>query len=195
MLYVIIIVVIIILLILTLLFSKLKISFEYKNFPGEKLYTNIGLSFGFINLNRYTDTLSEKAEAQIRNMFKSDEILIKRLKKASKTLKTLKDVYAQNRWQIRNTLTVENLDFHVKFGMSDAAKTGIVTGEIWTALYIARAFIAQVGTLKKHYFEVCPVYTEEVFACQGSFKISIRMISATLLCSRLYLTYNNINNE
>ena len=195
MLYVIIAVAIIILLIFTLLFSKFKIYFEYKKYPDEKLYTKFSISFGFINLNRFADKLSKKAEDEVKKADKSDEDIIKKLRKASQTIKTVKNIYSKNRWHIREAIAVENLDFHVKFGLSDAAKTGIATGEVWTVLYIARAFIAQIGRLKKHYFEVCPVYTEEVFACQGSIKLGIRMISAIVLCTRLYLTYKNINNE
>ena len=195
MLYVIIAVIIIILIVFTLLFSKFRIYFEYKKHPGEKLYTKLSVSFGFINLNRFADKLSKKAEDKAKKADTSEDGIIKKLKKLSKTLKTAKTLYAKNRWHIRDALTVEELDFHVKFGLSDAAKTGIAIGEVWTALYIARAFIAQAGTLKKHYFEVCPSYNEEVFACQGSIKLSIRMISAIVLCTRMYLTYKKINKE
>lgn len=186
---------IIILLVFTLLFSKFRISFEYKKYPGEKLYTKLNISFGFVKLNRFADKLSKNAEDKSKKADTSEEGIIKKLKKLSETLKTVKTLYAKNRWHIRDALVVENLDFHVKFGLSDAAKTGIAIGEVWTVLYIARAFIAQVGTLRKHYFEVCPSYNEEVFACQGSIKLSIRMISAMVLCTKLYLTYKKINKE
>ena len=186
---------IIILLVFTLLFSKFRISFEYKKYPGEKLYTKLNISFGFVKLNRFADKLSKNAEDKSKKADTSEEGIIKKLKKLSETLKTVKTLYTKNRWHIRDALVVENLDFHVKFGLSDAAKTGIAIGEVWTVLYIARAFIAQAGTLRKHYFEVCPSYNEEVFACQGSIKLSIRMISAMVLCTRLYLTYKKINKE
>ena len=186
---------IIILLVFTLLFSKFKIYFEYKKYPGEKLYTKLSVSFGFINLNRFADKLSKKAENEVNKADKSEDGMIKKLKKEVQTLKAVKSVYSKNRWHIRDVIKVENLDFHVKFGLSDAAKTGIAVSEVWTVLYIARAFIAQVGTLKNHYFEVCPSYNEETFICQGNIKIGMRMISAIVLFTRLYLTYKNINNE
>ena len=195
MLYVIIAVAVIILIVFALLFSKFKLTFEYKKSPGEKLYTKLSIHFGFINLDRFADKLSKKAQNQAKKADKTDEGIIKKIKKVSQTLKIVKNLYSENRWHIRNALTVENFDFHVKFGLSDAAKTGIATGEVWTLLYTVRAFTAQVGSLKNHYFEVCPVYTEEVFECQGTVKLSMRMISAIKLCVRLYLTYTNINKS
>lgn len=175
------------------LFSKFKIFFEYKKLPGEKLYKKVNISFGFVNLTKLLYKLSKKAKRKTEGIDKSDKAIIEKIKKTSKTFKTVKKIYAKNRWHIRNSLNVEKLDFHIKFGLSDAAVTGIATGAIWTLLYSLTALIAQVGTLKKHYFEVCPVFTEKGLICQGSVKLSVRMIDAIVLVTRLYLTYRNIN--
>ncbi len=175
------------------LFSKFKIFFEYKKMPGEKLYTKVNISFGFVNLNKIMDRLSKKAKKKTESISGSEKGIIEKVKKASQTFKTVKKIYAKNRWHIRNSLKVEKLDFHIKFGLSDAAATGIATGAIWTMLYSLTALISQVGTLKKHYFEVCPVFTEKGLICQASVKLSVRMIDAIVLGARLYLTYKNAN--
>ena len=44
-----------------LLFAKIKIIFEYKKYPGEKLYTDIHVSYGFINLDKLVSKSISKA--------------------------------------------------------------------------------------------------------------------------------------
>ncbi len=193
MLYVIIAVCVFLLLTGIVLFSKFKIFFEYKKMPGEKLYTKVNISFGFVNLSKILDKLSQKVKRKTESIDKSEKGIIEKIKKTSQTFKTVKKIYAKNRWHIRNSLKVEKLDFHINFGLSDAAATGITTGAIWTMLYSFTALISQVGTLKKHYFEVCPVFTEKGLICQGSVKLNVRMIDAIVLGTRLYLTYRSIN--
>ncbi len=177
----------ILILLLIVLFSKLKIFFEYKKMPGEKIYTDLQISVGIIKLS-----LKPKAKKKAKQKEKSDEGIIKKIKTFKKTFVTLRKVYSKNRWHIRKSLKVENIDFHIKFGLSDAASTGIAVGAIWSLLYSVTALVAQVGSLKKHYFEVVPVYTEPGLIVKGSSRLSIRVISAISLALRLYLTYKKV---
>ena len=193
MLYVI--VVILLLLAYTLLFSKIKVFFEYKKNPGEKLYTKLRISLGFVNVSRFAGKLSKKAKTKAEIADKSDEGIIKKIRDATDTLKTVSKIYKKHRWHIRSSLKVENLDFHIKFGLSDAACTGIATGAIWTLLYTGTALVTQVGTLRDHYFEVCPVYTEKGLICQGNIKLSIRVVSLAILAGRILSTYKDIKNK
>ena len=181
---------VILIFLLALLFSKIKIFFEYKKMPGEKIYTGLQISVGFIKLNLKPKVKKAKHEKE-----KSDEGIIQKIKTFKKTFVIARKVYSKNRWHIRKSLKVENIDFHIKFGLNDAASTGIATGAIWSLLYSITAFVAQVGSLKKHYFEVVPVYTEPGLIVQGSFRLSIRVISAISIAARLYLTYKNVIKE
>ncbi len=175
---------------LALLFSKIKFFCEYKKYPGEKLYTDFRISVGFVPLGSLAKKKIKKNAP--KSKIKNEEKLIHTLKRYARTLKIVKEVYAKNRWHIRKTLKVEKLNFHIKFGLSDAAITGIATGAIWSVLYSLTALISQVGTLNKHYFEVVPVYTEKGFISEGRVKLNIRVINAISLCARLYLTYKKV---
>lgn len=181
--------------ILLVLFSKISFFCEYKKYPDEKLYTDYCISIGFINLDKLIKKLSQKKPKEVSPETRDEKDsgrLVGKLKKLAKTLKLVKKTYSKNRWYIRRSLRVEQLDFHLKFGFEDAASTGIATGAIWSVLYGLTALVAQVGTLNNHYFEVVPVYTGKGFASEGRTKFSIRAVHAISLFVRLYLTYKKL---
>ena len=171
--------------------AKIKLIFEYKKLPGEKLYTHLSLKIGFIKLDRILNfKKKDKKEEK-----KPKETFMVRIKQIARTLGILKKVYTNNRHHIHKGLTVDDVEIHIKFGLFDAAQTGIATGVLWSALYDGLAIATVAGNVKKHFFEVCPVYTEAGFISQGHIKLSVRTFKAALLALRLYKTYKMVSNE
>lgn len=179
-------------LVLILLFSKVKVFCEYKKHPGEKLSSTISVYLGAVRILKLKPQKHKKPKQQKEP---SDETLVQKLKKYTQIIKRCKRVYAQNRFRIHSTLIVENIDFHIKFGLGNAAVTGIATGALWSLLYGTTALVSQVGTLKKHFFEVVPVYTEKGLILQGSVRLSVRIINAFILAVKLYMTYKKVSEE
>ncbi len=171
--------------------AKIKIFFEYKKYPGEKLYIDYKITLGGINLKPLL-----KKSAKSKNPKPKDEKgLIQKLKDLAKAISIVTKVYSKNRWYIQKRLTAEDISFHLKFGLTDAAATGIATGAIWAVLYNILALIGRIGTLKNHNFEVVPVYTEAGFISEGSFKLSFRSIGIISVILRLYLTYKKLTKK
>lgn len=182
---------IVILALILLLSSKIKLFFEYKKYPGEKLYTDISIHLGFVNLSGFIKAPKEdKLTQKTKDIFTADKI-----KNYVKTFKILTKVYSKNRWKIQKSLVIEKVNIHIKFGLFDAMQTGIMTGALWSLLYSALALTDSVGTVKKHFFEVAPVYTEPGFTSEGKVKLSVRLISALILGVRLYTTYKKTVKE
>ena len=176
----------VIILIILVLLSSISIFFEYKKYPGEKLYTKIKLSVGVIKLDKSV----QKKLLQIKNnKNKDDSSITEKIQLAGTVLDSAKKFYSKNQLLIQKSLIIENVDFHLKFGLSDAAQTGIATGGIWAVLYSALAIADTLGTVKKHNFEVVPVYTEAGFISQGEFKGSVRVINALSIALRMCLIY------
>ncbi len=190
-----IIIVLLTLIISFLLFAKIKIIFEYKKYPGEKLYKEIKVSVGFIVLDKFIQKLFQGEPKPGKTKSKEKKDLLSEIKTYTELFKTLKKVYSKNRWYIRKTLKADNIDFHLKFGLGDAAATGVMTGAIWSLLYAILAFLCQIGSVKKHYFEVVPVYTEAGFIFKAGAKVSVRVISAFSLVLRLYFTYRTLRKS
>ena len=178
-------------LIIFALTAKIKIFFEYKKYPGEKLYIDYKITLGGLRLKPIIKKLAKNKETKP----KSEEGLIKKIKVYAKTLSLVTKIYSKNRWFIQKRITAEDISFHLKFGLTDAASTGIATGAIWAVLYNILALIGRIGTLKNHTFEVVPVYTEAGFISEGSFKLSFRLIGIISVILRLYLTYKKLTKN
>ena len=179
-------------LIIFALTAKIKIFFEYKKYPGEKLYIDYKITLGGISLN---SVIKKQTAKKTKEKPKDKKGIIQKLKDLAKVISIVAKVYSKNRWFIQKRLTAEDISFHLKFGLADAASTGIATGAIWAVLYNILALISRIGTLKNHNFEVVPVYTEEGFISEGSFKLSFRLIGIISVLLRLYLTYKKLTKN
>ena len=102
-------------LIFLVLSAKIKLIFEYKKLPGEKLYTHLSLKIGFINLDRTLNFKKKKNKEEN----KPKETFMVRIKKIARTLGILKKVYTSNRHHIHKGLTVDDVEVHIKFGLFD----------------------------------------------------------------------------
>ena len=183
------------LILLFILTAKIKIFFEYKKYPGEKLYTDYKVTISGFNLNPILKKIIKKAPENKDAKKKDGQAFVKKIKSYAKTISLVSKTYAKNRWFIRKRLKAEMIEFHLKFGLEDAAQTGIATGAIWSLLYAVLALIGQIGTLKNHNFEVVPVYTEAGFISQGSIRISFRLIGIATILYKLYSTYNKLKKN
>ncbi len=156
-----------------LLVSKIKVYYAYEKYPEEKFQSTLKLHLGFINL---TWLIKEKS-------------LEEKLKFWLKVLKILKKVYPENRIFVQKSLMVDDIDFHIKFGLSDPDKTAPASAAIWAFLHSVLSLASSLATLRHHFFEVVPVYTEPGLICKGHFKISIRLINALSILWKMYLIY------
>ncbi len=162
-----------------LLLSKIKVYYEYHKYPEEKFSSTLKLKLGFIDL---TWLIKEKS-------------LEEKLKFWLKVLKILKEVYPKNRTFVQKSLIINDIDFHIKFGLSDPDKTAPAAAGIWAFLHSILSLASSLGTLKDHFFEVAPVYTEPGLIVKGHFKISIRLINALSILWKMYLIYRKLPKE
>lgn len=179
--------------VLAALLIKVRIVFEIKKNQGEAFEKTIRMTFfgerlGFDLLKSSKDKPKKEAE-------KSDEKLLDRIKDFIETIAVLKEVYNQNRFFIRNRLELENAVVFLKFGLTDAASTGIAVGAVWTLLYQLLAFLSCIGTVRDHEFDVVPVYNEAGFCVNAKGIISFRLINIIVVVKRLILTYREISKK
>lgn len=71
----------------------------------------------------------------------------------------IKDVLSD----IRKKLEFQTLVFHVHFGLSDAAKTGIATGATWTSASCALSVLNQMFAVRNLSLDVAPDFNRECF--------------------------------
>ncbi len=108
-----------------------------------------------------------------------------------KILKT----YNNSRNHIKKKIIVKTMDFYIKFGLFDAAQTGIATGHIWGVLYGVYAFICENATVNKHNFQVEPYYENYWLEIKASGIIKLSLVNIISVALRIYFNYKKINKE
>lgn len=174
-----------------LLCAKIRIVFEYCKNQGEKLTANISIRIFGINIKRLK-AKPKSPEKQKKDEDDSKDSLTDRINRISSTVSIVHETYKRNRWFIKKRLTVENIEIYVKFGLGDAAATGIAAGALWALLYQALAFVCCIGTVCRHSFDVVPVFEDNGFCSSGKGIISFRLINIIVAYMRLYTTYKSL---
>lgn len=83
----------------------------------------------------------------------------------------IRDAYQESKEDIRLTLAqirkkteLESVAFHLGFGLSDAAKTGIATGAAWTSSSCLLSVVNQMVGIKTVDLRISPDFTRETFS-------------------------------
>ena len=96
---------------------------------------------------------------------------------------------------VRRHLTVQNVDFEIRFGFDNAAITGISTGAIWTmGSFILKAIDSLVG-IKKINMQVNPDFNNKVFEVSSKFILIMRPIHFIIVLRKVIKTYSYVKNK
>jgi len=171
---------------------KVRIVFEFSKTHGDKARNSIRITFFGEKVGFDLKDFSWKSKKNKEEKVEKDEKFLDKIKGYIKTFKILKEVYSKNKYFIKERMVLENTNVSVKFGLGDAAITGIATGAVWTLLYNMLAFLSCIGTVRDHNFEVEPVYNESGFSMDINGIISFRLINIIRVVLKLVRTYHAV---
>jgi len=181
---------------LAVLFIKVRIVFSFTKNHGEKAKNSIRITFFGEKLGFDLKDLSwknkKKKEEKVKEKVEEKEKILDKIKGYIKTFKILREVYSKNKYFIKKRLVLENTNVSVKFGLGDAAVTGIAIGAVWTLLYSILAFLSCIGTVRDHEFKVDPVYNETGLEMDVNGIISFRLINIIRVVVKLVRTYRAV---
>ena len=193
-----------ILAIAVILFSPVKIEYDFKKENGGKLKSKLNLSVinGIIKLNlpdlnkksksNKKDKRKKKKNAEQLQSKQSDE----QFKSVADDLfKLLKKLTAKDGKRRPKKIVAEDIVFYLKFGLFDAAQTGIATGAIWTLLYGFFAFFEYRATVKSHDFKVVPVFETSFFEFNASGIIKAKTVNIIGMVLKIYRNYKKVKKE
>ncbi len=193
-----------ILAIAVILFSPVKIEYDFKKENGGKLKSKLNLSVinGIIKLNlpdlnikaksNKKDKRKKKKNAEQLQSKQSDE----QFKSVADDLfKLLKKLTAKDGKRRAKKIVAEDIVFYLKFGLFDAAQTGIATGAIWTLLYGFFAFFEYRVTVKSHDFKVVPVFETSFFEFNASGIIKAKTVNIIGMVLKIYRNYKKVKKE
>jgi len=170
---------------LTFLISKIRISIEYSKAKGQKFTYNISLSmfWGIINKRIHPSKKNKSLKKKHRDKTSSNDktseneelSFFKKIKKYYGEFLIWKNVYKKNSCKIRKTVHIEKTNLELKFGLGDAAITGITTGSVWAGIYNVIAFFARIFRVTEPKIEITPLYNELSCELRGECIITTRV--------------------
>lgn len=175
------------------LFVKVKVIINFSKQKGDvfnisaSLYLFGGLLKKQISLDKKKDNSPEdksKKETELK--------FFEKVKKYYGDFLKFKTVYKENSKRIRKTIYAEKICLDIKFGLGDAAKTGIATGCVWAGIYNVIAFISKVIRIKEPKINVTPEYNELTCTLAGECIITARPVNLIITASGLYKSYKKV---
>ncbi len=122
----------------------------------------------------------------------SSDTFITKFKELEAILDKILKTYNGSKKHIKKRIIVSKLDFYIKFGLFDAAQTGILTGWVWSVLYMLYAFVCENAVVKKHNFQVEPDFDEFMFELKSSGIIKLTLVNIISIAFRIFINYKKI---
>lgn len=168
------------------LLLKISVKFEFNSETKEEFKIRVYLyneKLGFDVKKKQKNEKAEKAEKEGEKKEKST--ILERLYNLYTELQKLRYTYILSQDFLRKRLILKNIEAHVAFGLSDAAKTGIATGAVWAFIYNVFGFVTRIFTVENHKFNVEPDYNNEKFFTSINGILTFR--TANIISIALYL--------
>ena len=111
------------------------------------------------------------------------------------TWKTSKDELREMLAYVRNHVSVNNVDFDIRFGFDNAAATGISTGAIWgMGSFILKVIDSLIG-IKKINMQVNPDFNNKVFEIYSKIILIMRPVHFIIILRKVIKTYSYVKNK
>lgn len=181
-----------------LLFLKITVEAVVDKENGEKTKTDFKLLLAgieidvtkFFNNKKTTEVLKQYQANVEKETDESDgDSFAEKLAKFRVNIARGKYTYLLSKRYVRKKIAVENLDFSIRFGLGDAAQTGIATGAVWGAIYNIFSFIDSLVIVKSHNFNVTPVFECSGIAYKFNAKIQCRIVNIIAVAITVLMNY------
>lgn len=175
------------------MFSKIRIIMSFSKEKGKEPAGGLRISLlgGLCNKDITSESFKKKKKTktetgQARN---EDEAFSHKARKYYNTFRDFKAVYSKNSHKIRKSVLIEKLKLWLEFGVGDAAKTGMLTGCIWSAIYDVIAFVASIVRVTEPEISISPDFEQSTFSAGGECIISARVANLMIVVVSIGITY------
>ncbi len=96
---------------------------------------------------------------------------------------------------VRKHLSCKEVDFNIRFGLDDAAKTGIATGAVWTSGTLLLKLVDALIGIKKIRMNVYPDFNEKKFEIYVKTILIMRPIHFIIIARKINETIKFIKNK
>ncbi len=175
---------------ITLLFSKITLCLKLSKESGKKTILNFEISiFGkTVNIKNKKKTHVKKKEESKKEPY-DDMGFFEKTKLWYNNFLIFKEVYKKNSAKIRRTIHATKIHLDLSFGTGDAAKTGILTGAVWTGIYNVVAFISRFIRITEPKINVNPEFNARLCSFTGECIIKARVVNLIRVVVNIGISY------
>lgn len=176
-------------------FVKVRVIFDFSKKSGKKLKTSFDITVCGFSIGSKAKKRTEKHLSKEDSQPEADVSFFDKVKNYYGLFLDFKDTYKKNSRKIRRTVYIESLCLNVRFGLGEAAKTGMATGGVWAGIYNVIAFAARIFTISEPRVEVTPLYNELKCELDGECIISARMANLIVALVSVGISYYFISKK
>ena len=151
--------------VLVLIFLFLRLNFYFSGHFNSADGKNFTLRFYVFHPKigfdiKFKETKKEKEKKEAEKIEGKDNFIDK-AKRLKNNANILSNTFSASKGHIKNAITVKNINLDMKFGLGDAAATGISTGILWGTVYSVFALVCKLFTVNTHNFSIDPIFNKK----------------------------------
>lgn len=104
-------------------------------------------------------------------------------------------IWLGSKSKVRKNVFAEKIFLDVRFGLDDAAATGLAVGTVWAAVYNVIAFLSSVIRISEPEVEITPLFDDEAIEAKAECILSFTATNIISILLALGFNYFSVNRK
>ncbi len=181
------------------LFVRVRLIFAFDKPRGGKgnFSANIELFGGRFRKSLISPSSSEVTREDDKKQSEASEdvAFTDKLQKFYQAFVRVRHIWLNSKSKVRKNVFAEKISLDVKFGLDDAAATGLAVGTVWAGVYNVIAFLASVIRISEPEVNITPIFDDELVEAKAECILSFTSTNIISVLIALGFNYFIINRK
>lgn len=181
------------------LFVRVRLNLVFVKSRGTKgiLSANIELFGGRVSksLLSQSDNMASINEVKNQSDVCDDTAFKEKLRKYYQAFVRVRYTWLKSKAKVRKNVFAQKLFLDVRFGLDDAAATGIAAGTVWAAAYNVIAFLSSVIRISEPEVNITPLFDDESIEAKAQCILSFTVANIISILISIGYNYFIINRK
>lgn len=181
------------------LFVRVRLNLVFVKPRGAKgiLSANIELFGGRVSksLLSPSDNMASSNEVKNQSDVCDDTAFKEKLRKYYQAFVRVRYTWLKSKAKVRKNVFAQKLFLDVRFGLDDAAATGIAAGAVWAAAYNVIAFLSSVIRISEPEVNITPLFDDELIEAKAQCILSFTVANIISILISIGYNYFIINRK
>jgi len=181
------------------LFVRVRLNLVFVKSRGTKgiLSANIELFGGRVSksLLSQSDNMAPSNEVKNQSDVCDDTAFKEKLRKYYQAFVRVRYTWLKSKAKVRKNVFAQKLFLDVRFGLDDAAATGIAAGAVWAAAYNVIAFLSSVIRISEPEVNITPLFDDESIEAKAQCILSFTVANIISILISIGYNYFIINRK